>query len=81
MREPLWPYIAAVLAEVAAESLVTQDELEQRSGINQGTISQLLRGRRKLSIEHADALSEALGIPFAAVIADAVEARAKHSPL
>ena len=70
-REPLSPYIAAILERERDEQGLTQKALEAMSGISQSQISKYLRAERVLNIDRLDALCAALGLDIVSVVSEA----------
>lgn len=75
--EPLSLAVARVLSRAFSDSLMTQKELERRTGISQGKISVGMRGIEPFTIDQLDVISDALGIDPEWIVH---EARAKRSP-
>lgn len=64
--------VARLLAVTAEESLITQVELERRTGISQSLISKLFRCERRMSLDQFELLCEALRLEPAEIVADAL---------
>jgi len=67
--------VARILAAAADELFVTQTELGRRTGISQSQISKLLRAERAMKVDQLDAICAALGLPVAAVVAEAAASK------
>lgn len=65
--------VARLLAVTADELLITQTELERRTGISQSLISKLFRGERRMSLDQFSALCTALRVSPVAVVASAMQ--------
>ena len=70
-REPLSPYVAAILEREREEQGLTQKALGVMSGISQSQVSKYLRAERVLTIDRLDALCSALGLNIVAVVSEA----------
>jgi transcriptional regulator with XRE-family HTH domain len=67
-REPLFPYVAAILARERHKRGTTQTALAAMSGISQSQVSKYLRAERVLDIDRLDALCTALGLDIVEVV-------------
>ena len=70
MTDALVPRIGAALRRERTAAGLTLSELARRAGISKATVSQLEAGAGNPSIETLWSLADALGVTFAALVAD-----------